>query len=346
MDDAVWFYHHEGRQIGPVNWTDLQDLVVRGKIDPDDLVWQPKLPDWEPARAQEGLFAELNPESGIEEKPPAVWGSRPTLQSPSSMGTHLKPAESFLRAYGRLLSAPLINRFDDGMAMVGQIAYLVAAIVAAIFMMVMGIRHREIFSILLAIAGIPTALMLALASAKMLAVLRQRIDRSPTDLDDGAIPDALAALSIGSGGLAIATGLAFIVTGAGVSWILGSIGATILLFYSAGVALEPTTINVRIREDTSAGSCLTTLSFITKIVCLRLFSVAFTIVAAAAAVMVSIFFVTSIGEIELTPVWVTILVWARVLAIALLPFVAWLIFVVVWTTLEVARSLTVDRRNG
>jgi len=345
MDEAVWFYHHEGRQIGPVNWTDLQDLAVRGEIDPDDLVWQPKLADWESAHAQKGLFAELAPKSEKEEEPPAVWGFRPSVRSPSSVRTHLKPAESILRAYSRELSASRLDRFDDGMAIIGQIAYLFAAILAAIFMLVVGIQHREISSILLAIAGIPAAFMLTLASAKVLAALRRRIGLSPSDLDERSIPDALATFAIGFGVLVVVKGVALTVTGAGLASVLGSFGASILLFYSAGVALEPATINVRFKKDTSDGNCVATLSFITKIVFLRLPSIAFAIVAISAAVMVVTLFVTSIGDSGLAPGWVTGQVWARVLAISLLPLAAWLVFVVVWTTLEVVRSLIVDRTD-
>ena len=136
MGDAVWFYHHEGRQLGPTSWAELQDLAARGEVDPDDLVWQPKLTDWEPARAQEGLFVQSPPESGIEGKTKAVWGFRPSARSPSSVRAHLKPAESFLRAFGRALSAPTIDRVDDAVVMIGQIAYLFAAITAAVLMLV------------------------------------------------------------------------------------------------------------------------------------------------------------------------------------------------------------------
>jgi hypothetical protein len=343
MGDAVWFYHNEGRQIGPVSWTELKDLAARGEVDPDDLVWQPELADWEPAGTQEGLFTQSAPDSEIERNAPAVWGSRTPERSPSSVKTHLKPAESILRAYGRALSAPTLDRFDDGMAIIGQIAYLFAAILAAIFMLVVGIQHREISSIILAIAGIPAAFMLTLASAKVLAALRRRIELSPSDLDERSIPDALATFAIGFGVLVVANGVALIVTSAGLASVLGSFGASILLFYSAGVALEPATINVRFKKDTSDGNCVATLSFISKIIFLRLPSIAFTIMAISAAVMVVTLFVTSIGDSGLAPGWVTSLVWARVLAISLLPLAAWLIFVVVWTTLEVARSLIVDR---
>jgi hypothetical protein len=70
------------------------------------------------------------------------------------------------------------------------------------------------------------------------------------------------------------------------------------------------------------------------------------IVAIAAAVMVVIFFATSIGERELVPEWVAFLLWGRVLSVALLPMAAWLVFMVVWTTLEVARSLITEEIDG
>jgi len=343
MGDAVWFFHHEGRQLGPMSWAELQDHAARGEIDPDDLVWQPKLADWEPARAQVGLFAHSPPESGVEEKTTAVWDSQPSVRSPSTVRAQLKPAESLLRAYGRALSLPTLNRIDNGIIMIGQVAYLFAAILATILMLVVGIQHREITPILLAVAGFPTVFMLALSAAWALAALRLRIDISPTVLDGRSILDAVAALAVGFGAVTAVAGLALAVAGASVVSVLGGIGVSFLLFYSAAVALEPATVNVSLRKGRSAGDSVAELSFVAKLVFLRLPPVVFMIVATAAAVMVVVFFATSIGGSELVPEWVAVLVWGRVLSVALLPIAAWLVFVVVWTTLEVARSLIADK---
>jgi len=346
MGDAVWFFHHEGRQQGPMSWAELQDHAARGEIDPDDLVWQPKLTDWEPARAQAGLFAHSPPESGVEEKTPPVWGSRPSTRSSSTVIVPLQPAESLLRAYGRALSEPTLNRIDDGVIMIGQVAYLLAVILATVLMLVVGIQHREITPILLAIAGVPAAFMLALSAAWALAALRLRIDISPTVLDGRSIPDAVAALAVGFGALTAVAGLALAISGASVVSVVGSVGVSFLFFYSAGVALEPATVNVSLRKGRSAGDSVSELSFVAKFVFLRLPPVVFMIVATAAAVMVVVFFATSIGESELVPEWVAVLVWGRVLSVALLPMAAWLVFVVVWTTLEVARSLIAEETGG
>jgi hypothetical protein len=346
MGDAVWFFHHKGRQLGPISWAELQAHAERGEIDPDDLVWQPKLAGWEPARAQAALFADLPPDSGIEEEPPAVWGSRSSVRSPSTVIAFLKPGESLLRAYGRALSLPTLNRIHNRVIVIGQVAYLLAAILATILMLVVGIQHREIIPILLAIAGIPVAIMLGLSAARVLAALRLWIDDSPTVLDGKLIPDAVAALAVGFGALTGVAGLALAVAGANVASVLGSIGASFLFFYLAGVALEPETVNVSLRNGRSTRDPVAALSFITKLVFLRLPPAVFMIAAIAAAVVVVIFFATSIGEHELVPEWVAVLVWGRVLSVALLPMAAWLVFVVVWTTLEVARSLITEEIGG
>jgi len=345
MGESVWFYHHEGQQLGPMSWAELQGLAARGEIDADDLVWQPKLADWEPAKAQVGLFAQLPPESGVEEKPSAVWGLRPPARSPSTVMAHLKPAESLLRAYGRALSVPTLNRIDNVVTAIGQITYLLTAVLAAGFMLVVGIQNRDIIPVLLAIAGIPAAFMLALSAAWVLATLQSRIEGSPTYLDRRRFPDAVAAIGVGLGVLTAVSGLALTVAGGSVASVLGWIGASVLLFYSAGVALDPATVNVSIQKERAAGDSVAELYFVAKLVFLRLPPLVFMIAATAAAIIVVTFFVTSIGESGLAPVWVTILVWGRVLSIALLPMAAWLIFVVVWTTLEVARSLIVDRTD-
>jgi hypothetical protein len=60
-DDYVWYYAVGGERRGPVGGAVLQDVIARGTLTPDTLVWRPGLAAWVPARGTELMqtFARL-----------------------------------------------------------------------------------------------------------------------------------------------------------------------------------------------------------------------------------------------------------------------------------------------
>jgi hypothetical protein len=62
---AGWFYLKSGapggQQTGPVTWEQLYGLARSGAVGPQDLVWNPSLPQWLPASQVPGLFAGAAP---------------------------------------------------------------------------------------------------------------------------------------------------------------------------------------------------------------------------------------------------------------------------------------------
>jgi uncharacterized RDD family membrane protein YckC len=55
-----WFYVEQGKQIGPVNDEQFNEMVRAGKIQPDTLVWREGMADWIPYRKAQ---SESNPSS-------------------------------------------------------------------------------------------------------------------------------------------------------------------------------------------------------------------------------------------------------------------------------------------
>lgn len=52
-----WFYSKQGQQQGPVTFEELVVLAKSGELDPrGDLVWGPKMQNWEPSGDVKGLF--------------------------------------------------------------------------------------------------------------------------------------------------------------------------------------------------------------------------------------------------------------------------------------------------
>jgi GYF domain 2 len=65
-----WFYVREGRRHGPVEMKDLVDLVLRGEVPEDGLVWNSGLPEWVPVREVEEIRRELPPPLPSPPAPP------------------------------------------------------------------------------------------------------------------------------------------------------------------------------------------------------------------------------------------------------------------------------------
>lgn len=77
MSDAVWYYADPQRQRqGPLPAAQVQQLLVRGHIDADTLVWRDDMPDWQPLHSVAGLALPTSaqdpyaaPASSIEQAP-------------------------------------------------------------------------------------------------------------------------------------------------------------------------------------------------------------------------------------------------------------------------------------
>jgi hypothetical protein len=64
---GLWYYNKDGRQCGPVDGTFLQQMLLTGQIQPEDLVWSEGMPAWVPARQVPGLTPfESRPNAGKE----------------------------------------------------------------------------------------------------------------------------------------------------------------------------------------------------------------------------------------------------------------------------------------
>ena len=79
-----WYYVEGGKQAGPVNDTELEQLIVAGKVQASTLVWHEGLPNWLP-------YSQVNPARAATltpEPPPPAIGSLPD-QSATSAGNEV-----------------------------------------------------------------------------------------------------------------------------------------------------------------------------------------------------------------------------------------------------------------
>src|SRR5262245_56462503 len=79
MADRFWFYASEGQQKGPLAEGQFRNLIARGAVGPDTLVWTEGMAGWEKAGEIPGLL------SGAS-SPPAVGPGGASVATAGSYG--------------------------------------------------------------------------------------------------------------------------------------------------------------------------------------------------------------------------------------------------------------------
>ena len=348
MGDAVWFFHHAGTQLGPLTWSELREHAGRGEIDADDLVWQPGMADWEPAATIEGLFVDPSPgeEASIpvdqEEIPRQTWKPASAKLQKPSMPAHLRAAEGTLLALGRSLPALNLDRVDRIAESATQVAYLGAAALAMISLMIVGIRASAPVLFIFSVASIPLALLLVYVAARFMTACRDRLDGAATALGSTVVLEGSAALVLCVGVLSAALGIGFAVLGAGLISVLVGLGILLVLVYGSAALLDASALNVTIRDGLSnTEEVVAAVAVFAKLFFLRLTPVILGVGSLAALFAAVGLLVMSLGEGGVE-VWAAVMVWGRILTVATIPFVAWSVFLVLWLPLGVARSLALS----
>jgi hypothetical protein len=79
-----WYYTRNNERLGPVPFAKLKSLAESGWLAPDDLVWQPGMPNWIPAKDADGLF--VYPLANVLQK--TIAGIRPTQAPVAGQASH------------------------------------------------------------------------------------------------------------------------------------------------------------------------------------------------------------------------------------------------------------------
>lgn len=95
MDESTqWYYAREGKQFGPVDEAQLQQLAKNGVLRPEDLVWHAGLGgEWVSSRSIPNLFSELQSAPGF----PADFQTPPPLQA----SPHVPPSNEEITRMAR-----------------------------------------------------------------------------------------------------------------------------------------------------------------------------------------------------------------------------------------------------
>ncbi|HEX9730671.1 MAG TPA: DUF4339 domain-containing protein [Thermoanaerobaculia bacterium] len=372
MSEDLWYYAQGGAQKGPVTFAELREMATSSRLAADDLIWRPGLSGWSPASSVQGVMPEANsgppplamvappaaPFAGAGHDPYADRGRaflRTAARRARQLGDAGEQAETMphIRMVGRLLEVlkgvfheAFLDQIDSGARRVGHIAYVAAALLFFLFYSVLAVKvdSMQIFfgallGILpLAVVGHYTAVMFLDAGSRLIPSLPSRLFSAAFLRCTGLI-FFFGALGPLLGGL-------FLLVKTNDWATFGvSLAVSAVLVYMGAVCLNPASLSVEVDEKAGAGEeALGILSFVMKMM-LRLSPIVFGVGAGAgvgAAVYLLVLVLRdeflSLGFPIVADLTVTELT-GQILAVGLVPFLAYLAFVFLYLVLDVLRAI-------
>jgi hypothetical protein len=342
MSDEVWYYHHAGEQAGPVSWKKLQELAKSGGIDPDDLVWKEGTPDWMPARSVKDLY----PEGAVP--PPVPGGPPPVPKAKKPRGPikvrdflpHIKVVEALLELLRKTFSEKLLDQVDRWAKIIGNIAYMAAAVIGFLFFVIYAIKASNLTLFFIALAIIPVAALLQYAALLFLDAGKTVIAKSPSELSTPAVLDCFGLVSFVGAIAYLIGGIVVASIGGGFMAFAAGLGASLVLLYVGSCALNPGAVNVEVGGKTSAGEeAISIVSFLMKLGLLRIIPFVFGIGAVVGLIfMLYLFYPLFKNDSMLAAAQPAI---TGVLGIALVPFIGYLLFLVYYLVFDLLRAVLV-----
>jgi hypothetical protein len=342
MSDEVWYYHHAGEQAGPVSWKKLQELAESGGIDPDDLVWKEGTPDWTPARSVKDLY----PEGAV---PPPAKGPPPVPKVKKPRGPikvrdflpHIKVVEALLELLRKTFSEKLLDQVDRWAKIVGNIAYMAAAVFGFLFFVIYAIKASSLPLFFVALAIIPVAALLQYAALLFLDAGKTVIAKSPSELSTPAVLDCFGLVSFVGAIAYLIGGIVLAFSGGGFMAFAAGLGAALVLLYVGSTALNPSAVNVEVGGKTSAGEeAISIVSFLMKLGLLRIIPFVFGIGATVGLIYVFYLYYPMFKDAPMLAAFVQP-AYTGVLGIALLPFIGYLLFLVYYLVFDLLRAILV-----
>ncbi|MCA9113491.1 MAG: DUF4339 domain-containing protein [Planctomycetaceae bacterium] len=203
MNEGQWYYAREGKQLGPVSFSQLKQLASDGRLQPGDLVWKQGNPDWMPATAVPELFAAVPmPGSGAHPTIPRG-GTAGPVRSPQAAGQ--RPTNlwmTLLDSVREMVPERALLALSSSLARWGHLSLFVAMVAGPAWLVLLGARIDSLFPIL---CGVLAFVLLAVGqfmASRILGTLEVLVEGTPSTLAGSAFLDVLAQLFlVGSGGL-------------------------------------------------------------------------------------------------------------------------------------------------
>jgi GYF domain 2 len=347
MAEESWYYADAEEQKGPVSRARLQEMLAAGDLAPTSLVWQPGQEGWVEARAIPGLVTGAPPgvppvpagAGGRELLRSAVDGAR-KLHAGASRLPHLRWVDHLLAAMRGQVTTERLNALDEQAKRVGHLAYLAAAILLLVFFCTLSIQNDSIRSFLGALLIIvPVAVLAQYVGSRFLDAGRRLIDGAPSEVASRTFLTCYGLLATVGALVGLIDGIRQLFESA--TRVEGgiAIGLSLLLLYAAGASLNPSSLNVTVRSEASAGEeAIGVLMFLVKLP-LRLVPFMFG-VGSLVGLGLALYFVFHLASDDLPfiAIQATTLT-PGILGVALLPLASYLGFLFVYLLIAVLSAI-------
>lgn len=255
---------------------------------------------------------------------------------------HLKLLDSVLGWFAKLLSPQRLGSIDEASKKIGHIALILSALLIFLFGVILAIRSSDAWAFITYLLVFPVLLIAQYVAVKFLDAGGRLIAKTPSSLSSRAVPECFALLALIAVIIALVGGLVGTIADGSAMPLGAGLGASLILLYMLGAALNASTLNIDVEGDASAGQeAIGILSFLLKLN-LRLVPFVFGVGSALGTLGVLYTLVLIIRANQFTlqlALFEASSVFMFVLAVAVSPFLIYLSFLIYYLLLDVLRAV-------
>lgn len=258
---------------------------------------------------------------------------------------HLKLLDGLLNFARKLLSGSFLDKIDDYAIKFGNVGLIVAAIFLFLGSLITAVKSSDYMSTPL--MGFLTLLVLCLAqyvAVKFLGAGKTLIEKSPSRLSSNAFLECIALLGLLAAIGTFGSGLVMAIQMKTLAPFLAGLGASLVLLYLTGIALNGETVSVRVAGDASAGEeAIGIYAFLLKSI-LRLVPFAFGVgmIGFALFIIYSVVLLPFKSDIAFSMASGAVAASAIPLTyLAIMPFAIYIAVLVLYLTIDVIRATLV-----
>ena len=362
MTPIEWFYAKGDKHSGPVNSVELKRLATAGELKPDDLVWREGMAEWTVARNVRGLFdEEAKPANAAAGAPPKLIDPVPmpaAATAPTATSTTFAPTTAplakktprpakhlfdlFLDFVRSQFTAAFVESTTRLFVTVGKFGLYAAMALTLLFSLLVALKTHDFEAVLWGIIYFLIFAALQYIGVRFCETLDRLNRNTSATVSSTLFWIASALLSIATSASVLIGCLVLAIASKELGWIVPGLAGFIVCQYLAFIALNPSTINVSIAPESRAGEeAIGVISFLFKAI-LKLVPVIFGTFAVLGSVLLlyaSVEIFTSSG-----PILAQIIAenaWRALQCSSTLPFVTYLIFLLIYLVLDICRAILV-----
>ena len=365
MAPIDWYYAQADQQFGPVSSTELKQLAASGSLHVDDLIWREGMADWVAAQNVRGLFdADAAPAdkrplgADVIAEPHDAETSTPDSNVPDAgleatipanlqwRGVRLEGRRHLFDVLLETVRTQFTAQFVDSAARLfvgcGHYGLYAAIALCLIFTVALGIKLGSIEACSIGALGVLSLAVLQYVARRFCEALDRLDRRTGGTIFSTTFPDCLALLAIVAG-LATLLVMAVGAVQTETYWLIpGALVAFVVCEYLAFIALNPSALNISVVPDAPAGEeAVGVLLFLLK-AALRLVPVAFGagVVCGTFWLLVACCQIFTNMELEAASETAAGAIYSLI-CVAVLPFVAYLVFLFYHLLIDVIRAILV-----